>query len=239
MKIIRHICLLFAAVFLCGCSSAPTIYLYAKYLDSEQQQQIVDKLSPKFNVEINQFEFPDNIESSTLIYSPLIESRAAIIETETLLGEIGWHNLQLDTLVARNHWFTKESIGVLLIPEHQQYQQKRQLTQLLQQYQSNDCDTEYILKINANGSYQLKLKNEPLVDIHQGVWRFDNPPYLQLSKGADEHTWWYYFVVSHSTASDKVSEIALTGLKSVEPYKFFNNCSFQYGERVIPMVIKD
>lgn len=70
--------LILVALFLSGCSQT-TVHLYTKYLSIEQVEEINQTLTNKnFVVVTNEYNFPETVSNSTLIYSPIIQDRKAV-----------------------------------------------------------------------------------------------------------------------------------------------------------------
>ncbi|QJR80113.1 hypothetical protein CA267_004625 [Alteromonas pelagimontana] len=59
--------LIFLVLFLAGCASQPTVYLYGKYLSDEQKTALIQQLrSKEYKVKLNDFDFPTAINQKRL-----------------------------------------------------------------------------------------------------------------------------------------------------------------------------
>jgi hypothetical protein len=78
----------FICLFITACSSTK-VHLYTHYLSDEQVAANSAKLEAShFEVQTNTLPFPQTVEESTLIYSPLIQDKSSIERLTQALAEL-------------------------------------------------------------------------------------------------------------------------------------------------------
>jgi hypothetical protein len=178
-----------------GCTSQTTVHLYSLYLSDSSTKTVKDTLeSAGFDVEVNQLPFPNDIQQSSILYSPLIKDREAInivIEQLLLLNYPIYLN---QPLVAGKHFYTKNNLGLFILPNSETIEKKT--IDIANEYKSENCNYTVSLNLYKNGTYELSFTQLPYADITdylKGVWRITEYPYISLGpKGGHE---WFYFKV--------------------------------------------
>lgn len=227
MSMYRFINVLVLIVCCTACSST-TVHLYAKYLTADETQRLVKGLSDSFNVQVNTLDIPNNIEQSTMIYSPLMANKKDVDGLETTLAQLNWPEVDKVTLFQSNHWYTKNTIGVMLLPEKYSGNKARLTAKLAQQFNGEQCKLGTTLVLNDNGQYQV-FNEQSLTAIYEGTWRYQQPPYLELS--SDDPVWWRYFEVQEQVVQDIVGELDMIALIALDKYQLLGSCNFSAGVR--------
>ncbi|MEW6997443.1 hypothetical protein AADZ86_07050 [Colwelliaceae bacterium BS250] len=217
---------------LISCSSTE-VHLYTRYLSDIEIEKISSKLDESnFKVVTNTLSFPETIHQSTLLYSPFIKGEKTLDTLINSLSEIGWTIPSVEALVSGNHWYSKNSVGLFLLPEGVKQKDKIANQDLANDYESRNCDTLVNIRLNNNNTYQLTFTNKTneRTDHLKGTWKIRSYPYVELTSFNER--WWFYFEIEQKIETDKVSDIEIIELKPVESYSFFPNCSFVNGIRV-------
>lgn len=104
-------------LFLIGCSTTK-VHFYTRYLPAVDVTTITSALeNANFTIVKNSHAFPENIEQSALFYSLFIQDNKSVSLLTKTLAEIGWPIQLTQGLVAGNHWYTKDSVGLYLLPD--------------------------------------------------------------------------------------------------------------------------
>lgn len=105
--------------FLSACASKTTVYVYAKYLDTTQKEEIknVFDSSQTFRVQFNEFDFPAIVTENTLLYSLILLEPETIDAAAALSTTTCFPIKYTQGLSQGNHWYTKNSMALFLLPE--------------------------------------------------------------------------------------------------------------------------
>lgn len=220
-------------LLLTACAQQTQVHLYTKYAEPEQVAALSNALiAAKFDVSTNTLDIPNDIRQSSVLYSPLLKSREDLATVKTIAEQHGWQNLQETSLVSGNHWYTKNTMALFLLPEGEVGKQRIASRDLENTYHSRNCSEDVQIVFKPNGRYQLTLKspNKNQQAFAKGKWRVTSLPYISLN--SDNGIWWFYLTVSHEAAVDKLGKAQLTVLTPVEQYKEFPQCQFSHGVRV-------
>ena len=105
------------SITLLACSSTQ-VHLYTRYLSDTEIEKISLKLDESnFKVVTNTHSFPEEIQQSTLLYSPFIKGEKTLDVLINSLSDMGWAISNVEALVSGNHWYSKNSVGLFLLPE--------------------------------------------------------------------------------------------------------------------------
>ncbi|WP_417359916.1 hypothetical protein [Gallaecimonas pentaromativorans] len=235
MKNINNL-LIFIALLLSGCTSQPTVYVYAKYLNNNQREAIINTFekSDKYHVEINDFDFPTDITENTLLYSLLIQKPESIDIVSSLSASAGFSIQQKQFFNVGNHWYTKDSIALFLFPKTIDNDIAFFKQDLINDYKAQNCGTATSLKLNKNGSFNLESLSQGgdnVIESIDGIWKYRQYPYLELQKKGSPYAD-YYFEIRRSKGADKVSEIEFLELVSLNTSSLPEGCSFLIGTRI-------
>lgn len=131
-----------------------------------------------------------------------------------------------------NHWYSKDSVGLFLLPEGVKINDKIANQDLVNNYVSRNCSTSVNIRLNKNNTYKLSFTNKAYerTDHLKGYWKVRSYPYIELT--SFNGRWWFYFEIEQKVETDKVSKIKIVELKAVESYSFFPNCNFANGVRI-------
>lgn len=230
----KSICIALILFVLMGCSSTK-IHLYTRYLSADDIEKITLTLEDlNFDVAPNNHAYPDDVSQSTLLYSPFMEQKeeGRIDKLVSSLNNIGWFIPSVQPLFTNNHSYTKNSAGLLLLPEGGIQNDKVALQDLSNNYKSTDCEKQVTLNLAKDNSYKLSYANNSnkRTEHLEGTWRVTHYPYIELVSLKEE--WRFYFEIEKSRTTDLVSQIDLVVLKVVEKHHVFPNCNFSYGLRI-------
>lgn len=228
MKII--ITILFC-VILSACSSTK-VHLYTRYLSDADIAKIKQKLEKEnFDVETNTLIFPSSVQQSTILHSLFLQDEKALDIVANVLTELGWPIDRIKPVVEGNHWYLKNSMGLLIVPEGAKPQGQIAPQDLVLEYKSQDCNTPLMMHLNRDGSYNFIFKDPAAnAESHaKGHWKITSYPYIELL--SLNEAWIFYFEIETKTEVDKVSEIDIIELKPIDEYEPFAGCSFVHGLR--------
>lgn len=228
----KFLSVLILSIALMACSSTE-VHLYTRYLSDTEIEKISSELDKvNFKVINNTLAFPEKINQSTLLYSPFIKGEKTLELLIKSLSDIGWVIPNVEALVSGNHWYSKDSVGLFLLPEGVKQNDKIANQDLVNNYESRNCNTNVNIRLNKNNTYQLSFTNKvgKRTDHLKGIWRVRSYPYIELASYNER--WWFYFEIEQKVETDKVSKIQIVELKPVESYSFFPNCTFANGVRI-------
>lgn len=217
-----------------ACSSQPTVYLYGKYLDESQKTQIQLQLQAnEYLVEINDFDFPTSITRSTILYSLFLKDPESITQVERVAEKAGIKIERTQSLTEGNHWYTKNSLALFLLPENPAGLVPVFQKDLAQTFLSEECDTALSLTLFQNGSYVFSAQNTTSLeaDLLEGTWAYRQYPYIELKRQGGQFSD-FYFEISRTIEADRVSEIEFIKLSSLSLQHFPKGCVFVYGQRL-------
>lgn len=227
MKIIS-LFLICSVLFAC---SSTKVHLYTRYLSEQEASDITEKLEiHNFEVIANTLAYPDEIVQSTLLYSPFVQGENNLNVLINTLDELGWTIPNVQPLLVGNHYYTKNSVGLLLIPDDVDRNDKVAAPDLVNQYQSKGCDIPITLMLNKDTTYQFSHFKKNKTNHLKGNWKITSYPYLELTSTHEE--WSYYFEIRKKAEVDIVGKIELIELKPVDSHYLFPNCNFYYGLRI-------
>jgi len=219
-------------ITLLACSSTE-VHLYTRYLSDTEIEKISSQLeASNFKVVTNTLAFPETIHQSTLLYSPFIKGDNTLERLINSLTNIDWAIPRVESLVSGNHWYSKNSVGLFLLPDGVKQKDSIANQDLANNYESRNCDTLVNLYLYKNNTYRLSFtnKNNERTDHLKGSWKIRSYPYIELT--STNERWWFYFEIEQKVESDNVSKINIIELKPVDRYSLFPKCSFVNGIRI-------
>lgn len=222
---------LFLSLFLASCSST-NVHLYSRYLTDAEIEEITTKLeASNFKVILNDLLFPETIVHSSLIYSPFIQHDSGVEGLIGALNEIGWSVQSASSLVSGNHWYSKNNVELLLLPDGFTPHQGMLSQDIAHLYTSGNCSTDISLQLNKNNTYQLTFNTEDGDNNAQmnGRWRITGFPYIELK--SNDEAWWFYFKIEQRIETDQIGNVEIVELLPETEYELLSNCSFVYGVR--------
>lgn len=219
------------AFLLFACSST-TVHLNTKYLSKQQVAEIVETLQQQdFRVETNQHRYPDEINQSSLIYSLMISDNSAVNKLHNVLNELGWTDLKTNPLKTNNHWYTKDTIGLFLVPENIEPNKGQTAQDLLGRYIAVGCERQWQLVLKNNGVFDIQTAGQPIErEYGSGFWEMRQYPYLELRARGDSF-WAQFFEIKQRHEIDQISAITFTDLVPVNNAFKLTPCQFTQGIR--------
>lgn len=211
-------------VIFTGCSSV-TVHVNTRYLSEQEARDVIDKLkAAEFNVKTNTQFFPSQVATTTILYSPLLQDREAVFRLEKAVTD-EWPVSYIRALSISNHWYTKNSIGLYLVPENVNPHQGTSAEDLANTYTGWQCKNQVVLSLHPNGDFSLEKDH----DTYSGSWKVTSFPYLQLS--GDNPYLHTYFEVSQHGEVDKIGPVTITSLTPVENDFLPDGCVLTFGLR--------
>lgn len=187
-----RVVLVVMVLLLCACSSKTNVHLYAKYLTKEQTEQIVTTLDEsQYVVEVNQQEFPADINDNAIVYAPSANSEERLSLLINVLTANGYSVSNASLLMANNHTFTSNNVGVFVVPqgtivtrlEDQNFEFK---LPTVNEYGAIDCLHATTLYLKGSNEFMLEVNewNNAKEDYIQlfidGMWKLTNNQQLEL-----------------------------------------------------------
>ena len=227
----KYISIILISIFLFGCSTTK-VHLYKRYLSTDEVKLITQKLKElDYEVESNTLAFPDEIQKSTVLYSPFIKGKGSLDNLINAIDKLGWPDADIQPLFKGNHWYSKNSIGLFLIPEGMKQNDKMLSQDLVNQYTSEECTLSAKLILNRDNTYQISYENDPnnKTEHKKGKWELTGYPYIQLT--SSNGSWTFYFQIQKNITTDLIGKVELLELKPLNSHHVYPNCSFVYGVR--------
>ena len=216
-------------MLLAGCTNTK-VHLYTKYLSEEETHKVTKELEKnKFTVIKNTLSIPENLDESTVIYSPLSVSTDHVSVVLDTLSKIGWADIQTENFVKGNHWYKKNNFGLILIPKGLVKTELKLNDEISQRYVGSDCETHVEIYLHSNNIYTVKYKDGSKVITKKGSWKVTQYPYLELSD-ADGFMPMYFQVVKR-TEQDFIGKVNVIEIEPLQSYQIFSNCKFRHGVR--------
>lgn len=228
----KAISVLLICMFISACSSTK-VHLYTRYLSVQEVEKVTQNLETLgFDIVANSLAFPDGIDQSTLLYSPFVEGENTINILIDSLDNAGWIIPNVKPIFAGNHYYTKNSIGLLLLPEGRVLSDKVKSQDIANEYESKECSQSMKLKLNSDGTYQFNYltKNDGETAQLQGRWQITSYPYIELI--SSNKMWRFYYQVEKNIVSDVVGKAEITKLQAVDDHYTLPKCNFVYGLRI-------
>lgn len=223
---IRNAIFIFCFLTMIACSTT-TIHLNKLYLNEEDTASIKVSLEKRgFNVEINTLAYPSDISSTTILYSPFVRDHTAVDKIENTLLSLGFNIHNIDALVTSNHWYTKDTVGLYIVPEGFDPNNDTRIENIAFTYKSENCETFTELNLLKNGTFIYKISSDIKVT---GKWSISGYPYILL-ENAEPYLNFYYEIIK-SQRSDKISKIDIIELHPVNSDRIITSCKLLYGIR--------
>ena len=227
----RMLCIILLSILLLACSNTK-VNLYSRYLTNADIKKISLALeNNNFTVISNTYSFPDEIQQSTILYSLFINNKQSLTELVNSLFNLGFRIDNVKPLVAGNHWYTKNSVGLFILPKGIKQHDKIANEDLVNNYESRNCNTLVSIQLNKDNTYKILTKENinERTDYLEGLWKISSYPYVELISFNER--WVFYFEIEQSVEVDKISEIQIVSLNPQDNYLVFPKCSFAYGVR--------
>lgn len=208
--------------------STTTVHVNKSYLNESESKNIKNRLEEiGFNVEFNEHAYPDDISSTTILYSPFLKEVTAVDNIENLLLDLGYDINSINSLVASNHWYTKNTMGLYIVPKDVVPNDGKSIEDIAKQYKSVNCDTLAELNLQKNGTFLYSQKGEVSVS---GRWSITQYPYIILEKSKPYLD--FYFEIKKSKKSDQISNMEITELQPINSSDLISDCKLTYAVRL-------
>lgn len=228
-----RLCFLMICALVSGCASKTTVFIYGKYLTSDQQQALTASLNAKeLLVEINQFDFPASVTDNTIVYSLMLKDASVIERVEESVVHSGFTIDRTQALTEGNHWYTKDSVALFLFPAGEQKANLIFAADLPGVFKSEGCNGIRQLELRADGSYTFSGSEFAVsaTGSMSGKWRYRQFPYLELQP-SDSEVADHYFQLSRSSARDQISHISFINADVLSSYLMPDGCRLRKGLR--------
>ena len=208
----------------------PTVHLNHRYLDEQQTSELVSALQKQgLRVALNQHPFPERIGENTVIYSPTLRNPEATgTQLQQALDDTGWRLRDSRFLVVSNQWFTRDNLGLFLVPAGVDVHGGRTEMDFARQYSAEDCDFEYQLSLQPDGSMVFQSENSAYPSF-QAHWRLSGYPYLHLYQESPYLN--FYYKIERSESRDAIGKAAITRLLPLSPPIRLPACGLVHGVR--------
>ena len=233
MKIL-NLTLVFLVLLLSACASKTTVHVYAKYLDSTQREEIRNAFdsSQRYRVKLNELDFPASVTENTLLYSLILFEPETIDIASNISATAGFTVQQIQGLSKGNHWYTKNSMALFLLPKSKDNKIIFFRQDLVNEYKAQNCSEATSLHLQKDGSFTLEMATKNTGNyMVVGMWKYRQYPFLELQKKGAVHAD-YYFEIKRFRDADKVSEIDFVELMSLNTGSLPENCTFLIGTRI-------
>jgi len=217
--------------FVMACSSTK-VHLYTRYLSAQETEKVTENLEELgFDIIANSLIFPDEIEQSTLLYSPFVQGENTINVLIDSLDKAGWVVSSVKPIFAGNHYYTNNSVGLLLLPGGVVQSDKITSQDVANEYESKACESSITLRLNSDASYQFLYSNKTVAQTEQltGTWQITSYPYIELI--SSNKMWRFYYEIQKNTMTDVVGKIDIIELKPIDEHYKLPKCSFVHGIR--------
>ncbi|WP_137166756.1 hypothetical protein [Salinimonas lutimaris] len=219
---------------LAGCATRTSVHVYARYMNEQEQQRLQQSLEQNgFDVTLNTLGFPASIEASTLLYSLLLKNSQDIDHVTKIAGRLGITVAHVRSLTEGNHWYTKDSLALFVLPENFTGVLK---VDLHHRFISDKCPQTLALTLHSNGTFDVHQtgpyhQNRDMPDSRHGTWYYRQPPYLEL-RAANGRDFSYYQIYKRSE-SDIVSAMQVIRLTPLQGIRQAPHCEMMYAERLL------
>lgn len=223
------------SLLLAGCVNKPTVYVYAKYLNDSQKKEVKDAFerAEQYQIKMNDFDLPASISDNTLLYSLLLRDPEFISLAEDLSAQAGFPISRTQGLTEGNHWYTKNSLALFLLPEKQDSNVLLFQQDLINRYEAKDCENVTSLTLASDGTFLLGVQTESdgyMQDEVKGTWKYRQYPFVELQKEGLTYAE-YYFQIQQFSGNDVVGEVDYVELVSLNAGTLPDGCSFIVGVR--------
>lgn len=214
---------------LIGCST-PTVHLNSRYLSESKRTNLVYALKQQgFDVQINQHTFPTGITTNTLIYSPWLRQYEKTLQRlQHTLESQGWSLNQHQLLVAENHWYTADNLGLFLVPHGVDIGAGQTVPDIAVTYQTEDCISQSQLRLESNSTLYFESSNTDFSPF-KAKWELVNYPYIRLIQ--DELYLSFYYQIEQTVVSDQLGKVRVIRLHPISDSELIPDCVMVYGVR--------
>lgn len=223
----RFIAALIISTLLLACTTPTTVHLNVKYLEKEAQKIIVTDLNTAgFEVVTNKVDFPGDNLQSTIIYSPFLKNSDSVNDVISTIKKHNYNVVQVDMLANSNHWYTKDSIGLYLLPADFKPATQSISDKIIGDYVTQNCEHDASLSIKQSGDWTYQYSGG---DDAEGNWSILDSTYLFIER--DEPWINLYFEFSFSQQADMLGSVNITKLVPLNDSRYIVKCGFIKGIR--------
>ncbi len=223
----KLVAVLIIPTLLLACTTTTTIHLNVKYLEKEAQKKIVTDLNAAgFEVVTNKVDFPGDNLQSTIIYSPFLKNSESVNDVISTIKKHDYNVVQVDMLANSNHWYTKDSIGLYLLPTDFKPATQSISDKIIGDYVTHDCEQDASLFIKQSGEWSYQYSGG---DDAKGNWSILDSTYLFIER--DEPWINLYFKFSFSQQADMLGSVNITKLIPLNDSRYIVKCGFIKGIR--------
>ncbi len=223
----RYLVVLFCLFLTISCATT-TIHVNKLYLTDKEFKAIKFALKGRgFNVESNKLAYPDTIYSTSIVYSPFVENEGAIDSLESTLTELGYDIGNIDPLVASNHWYTKNTIGLFIVPDGVKPNSGKNTEDIAFEYQAEKCSVKPVLNLNKNGDFTYSELGHLKIS---GQWGITQYPYILLENDIPYLN--FYYEVKRSIRVDRIGKIEVIELQPLNSSSTISKCNMVFGVRI-------
>ncbi len=151
-----------------SCSSQMKVNLFAAHIEKEKVDQVSDAMtSTGLNLSVNQVPFPDSVRGNAIVYTPSNNANKQVYQLINLLEELGYNINSVNLVRIENHRFSKNNIGLYLVPDDFVSNKVNIAMDIVNEYGSVLCGNN--LMLNQDNSFKIEID----------IWQEDKQDYLQ------------------------------------------------------------
>ena len=226
-SVLQYMAILFCLITMLSCSTT-TVHVNTTYLNEVESKKIKNELEEKgFNVEFNEYLYPNDVLSTSILYSPFLTESSAVDNVEDTLSELGYDIKNINSLVVSNHWYTKNTMGLYIVPNEVVPNDGKNMKDIANQYKSLNCDTLIELNLKKNGKFLYSKQGEIAIF---GKWSLTSYPYILLERSKPYLN--VYFEIKKSKRTDQLGHIDITELHPINSPIVISQCTLTYGIRI-------
>ena len=171
-------CICCCLMLLAGCQS-PQVHLFNRHLSAEQSAELQRAMERQgYEVQLNALPLPDDIQASTLMFSPMLRNYDDVTRLIGLLETGGYPIAGANILSNNNHSYTGDNIGVYLLPAGAERPASHGTIALVNEFSGKGCHRgDASLQLQANGRYRFELsvwdeqQQDYINKAHRGRWK--------------------------------------------------------------------
>ncbi|NDV92619.1 hypothetical protein GTH32_15700 [Alteromonas sp. 345S023] len=122
---------------------------------------------------MNEFDFPASVTENTLLYFLILLEPEAIDIASNISATAGFTVQRIEGLNKGNHWYTKNSMALFLLPKNKDNRRMFFRQDLMNEYKAKDCSEATSLYFHKDGSFTLEMATKSTgTDMIIGVWKY-------------------------------------------------------------------
>ncbi len=208
--------------------STTTVHVNKLYLTENESRNVKIALEKQgFAVEFNELSYPSDIYSTSILYSPFVQDAKALETLEDILISLNYDIGSINALVTSNHWYTKNTIGLFLVPDGVAPHSGKNIEDISFLYQAESCETRAQLNLHNDGKFTYMTPEKTEIS---GTWSITQYPYIRLEN--DRPYLNFYYEITRSKRVDRIGEIEIIELHPLSSTLIISKCNMIYGIRV-------